>query len=329
MSKRNLSEDLKGVAFGIVLEDVAAEHLVETDIGQGWMFSKATPNEQPDCKKYVDRINSLVNSNVFPKIPQECDFVPNEDGNGFTINQILSPNQWRYCVVRPSGNAALHTDMVTEALRISNAELTVEHWGMQMGSFRCFRSSSSVPYPTFNLQAYDHRPQSIDFEELKECLDLRASLDEDRFKPISLALKRFLSLGRLPRSDMKVLGYFAVIEGLLSHSPKSNESADSISRQLKRNLILIENRLPASEPIGLSGKDGTQASNFITGLYGYRSELAHGNSSTTAKDKLAKTLGIGQGLDWETGIDSFLRTLVRRILKQSLREPQLITDLKG
>lgn len=329
MSKRNLSEDLKGVAFGIVLEDVVAEDLIETDIGQGWVFSKASQNEQSDCQKYVDRINSLVSSNDFPRRPQECDFVPNEDGNGFTINPISTPNQWRYCVVRPSGNTTLNTHMLTEALRISNAELTVQHWGMQMESFRGFRSSSSVPYPTFELQAYDHKPQSIDFEELKECLDLRASLDEDRFKSISLALKRFLSLGSLPRSDMKVLGYFAVIEGLLSHSPKSNESADSISRQLKRNLILIENRLLTSELIGLSGKDGTQASKCITNLYSYRSELAHGNSSTTSKDKLAKNLGIKQGRDWEAGIDSFLRTLVRRILKQSLREPQLITDLKG
>ncbi|MBW6417306.1 HEPN domain-containing protein [Celeribacter sp. PS-C1] len=329
MSKNQLSNGLNGVAFGIVLEDVAAEHLVEVDIGQGWVFSKASQDEQLACRDYVNRINSLLSSNDFPKTPQECNFVPSEDGNGFTINQISSPDEWRYCVVRPSSNATLQTHMVTEALRISNAELTVEHWGMEMGSFRGFRSSSSVPYPTFKLVDFDNRPKSIDFSELKECLDLRASLDEGRFRSISLALERFLSLGRLPRSDMKVLGYFSIIEGLLSHSPKSSESADSISRQLKRNLILIENRLPASEPIGLIGKDGTQPSKFISNMYSYRSDLAHGNSSTTTENALAKSLGIEKGPDRETGIDSFLRTLVRRILKQSLREPQLITDLKG
>jgi hypothetical protein len=35
------------------------------------------------------------------------------------------------------------------------------------------------------------------------------------------------------------------------------------------------------------------------------------------------------GDDWDEGIDDFLRKLVRRILKQALREPQLFTDLKG
>jgi hypothetical protein len=325
----SLEDDLRGVAFGVVLEDVAAPHLTETDIGQGWFFRKASPKERSDCKRVVGSINSLIKPMDFPSEPQELEFIPREQGSGIDITQIKNPDDWRYFVVVPGDNPTLHTHQVTEALKISNAELTVEHWGQNMEGLNGIRGPISVPYPTFSLSGLEIETRHIDFDEVKECLNLRGSLDEDCFKPISMALIRFLSLGRLPRSDMKLLGYFGVIESLLSHAPKANDSADSISQQLKRNLILIENRLPDSEKIGQLLNDGTPDRAFITKLYSYRSDLAHGNISMSSRDKLAQKFGGIEGIHWDICIDNFLRTLVRRILKQALREPQLVTDLKG
>jgi hypothetical protein len=325
----SLEDDLRGVAFGVILEDVAAAHLIETDIGQGWFFRKASQNERSNCKEIVGNINSLINPGMLPSEPQELEFIPDEQGSGFKCTRIENPDEWRYFVVRPGDNPTLHTHKVTEALRISNAELTVEHWGVLNGGLRAIRSSLSVPYPTFNLSNHTIGTYNIDFDEVRECLNLRGSLDEDCFKPISIALIRFLSLGSLPRSDMKILGYFGVIESLLSHAPKSTDSADSISKQLKRNLILIENRLPDNEKTGLILNGEDPVSTVISKLYSYRSDLAHGNISTGSRDWLAQRLGIIEGINLDICIDDFLRTLVRRILKQALREPQLVTDLKG
>jgi len=66
-----------------------------------------------------------------------------------------------------------------------------------------------------------------------------------------------------------------------------------------------------------------------------RSALAHGGSYTKdlkwlwqrrpTKDE-DKYLNESQALKW---FKKYLRTLVKRVLLQAMREPQLITDLKG
>lgn len=331
MQNISLEESLRGITFGIILEDVADECLIETEIGQGWFFGRALQEERVHCSKIIRNINSLVSKMESLSALQERNVISTSagTGTGFSFPAIENQEEWRYSVVRPGHDPILHTHKVTEALIISDAELTVRHWGSEMGGLLGIVRSRSIPYPVLDELGIAFEPRTIDLTEIKDCINLRGGLDEECFTAIPMALERYVGLGSLPRSDMKTLGYFGVIESLLSHAPQPNDSADSILRQLKRNLALIENRLAAEEKIGLSLGDGTKITTFISKLYSYRSDLAHGNNSTTSRDWLANKLGGGAGLRGDVCIDNFLRRLVRRVLKQALREPQLITDLKG
>jgi hypothetical protein len=62
---------------------------------------------------------------------------------------------------------------------------------------------------------------------------------------------------------------------------------------------------------------------IISRLYQYRSAIAHGvpHTGIFQKDPF-------RNLGWP-GIDEWIRTLTKRLLRAALREPQLVSDLRG
>ena len=181
----------------------------------------------------------------------------------------------------------------------------------------------------------------IDLGQLADVARLRADLDEKAYPTIVRAIEMFRDLDVVPPTPAKMLGYFGVVESLLSHAPKPNDSADSIARQLKRNLILLNNRMGGGQKLGLEEFGDTKHEKVITKLYEYRSAIAHGGDWTAKGDALVK---IHDGWDdaptgpqkhvfqqsynakWP---ERFLRRLTKRVLVHSMREPKLVVDLKG
>ena len=132
-------------------------------------------------------------------------------------------------------------------------------------------------------------------------------------------------------SKLKVLGYFAVLESLLSHVPKPNDSADSITRQLKRNLLLLNNRIKLTDvEFGLDSFKNSDPDKVVSQLYALRSKFAHGGDATN-ETKWFDSRRPQHYDSWgpQNWITSYLRSVVQKVLQCALREPQLVIDLKG
>lgn len=137
----------------------------------------------------------------------------------------------------------------------------------------------------------------------------------------------FQTLDRLEdENSLKVLGYFAVLEGLLTHNPEKNDSVDSIQRQLTRNINCMNNRLKdIGRDVDFSNFGETKLKKIIASLYSYRSAIAHGGDESQSRRTLENIAHTKSDYFW---IHDFVRNLTKRMLFSALREPQLVMDLK-
>lgn len=120
-------------------------------------------------------------------------------------------------------------------------------------------------------------------------------------------------------SNLLFVGHFAILESLLTHQPKPSDTIDSITRQVKRKIALLDNRWVP--PIDYSAFQKSKPETIWSAMYGYRSCLAHGSTPDFKND--LKILG-----DPATAL-ALLRQTVKSVLRQALVEPQLITDLRN
>lgn len=121
-------------------------------------------------------------------------------------------------------------------------------------------------------------------------------------------------------SKFKTLGYFTLIEMLITHKPDPSDSGDSLRKQLRNKMKLLNNRFQ----IKLIGNEYFQGEpNFTTiwnKLYDLRSEIAHGNNFDFSS--------YYQVLNSRKNVDAYLSCATRSLLQHSLFEPQLLADLK-
>jgi hypothetical protein len=131
--------------------------------------------------------------------------------------------------------------------------------------------------------------------------------------------KQLLELDALPyASPLLFLGYFAILESLLTHQPDAKDTIDSITRQVKRKLMLLDNRW--KPPLDYAPFKGGTPESVWNKMYAYRSALAHG-SEPDFKGNL-NLLG-----DHRAAL-SLLRQAVKSVLRQAVAEPLLIRDLR-
>jgi hypothetical protein len=142
---------------------------------------------------------------------------------------------------------------------------------------------------------------------------------DHRLVDVKRLLNQLQDLEAVPsRSPLQFLGHFAILESLLTHPPKPTDPYDSITRQVKRKVTLIDHR--CQPRIDYSSFAGTNAETVWTKMYAYRSSLAHGGAP--AFDGEFQTLG---------SPDNALRLVKqtsKAVIRQALIEPQLLADLR-
>ena len=120
------------------------------------------------------------------------------------------------------------------------------------------------------------------------------------------------------QSPLRFLGYFAVLESLLTHYPKPSDPYDSITRQVKNKLALLNRRFTWA--IDYGPFDGAKPETIWSKMYEYRSRVAHGGVQAIDSDlKLLK--------NHETAL-TLVKEVVKAVIRQALVEPQLIIDLR-
>jgi len=120
------------------------------------------------------------------------------------------------------------------------------------------------------------------------------------------------------QSPLRFLGYFAILESLLTHAPKLSDPYDSITRQVKKKLALLDHRWPAK--IDYTPFAGASTDTVWSKMYRYRSQLAHGGAPDFAGE--LATLGS------QKKALKLLNETVKAVIRQALTEPQLVVDLR-
>ena len=310
--------DFHGISRGVVFNDVDPSFLDEHhDLGVGWTLRPASPDELSDTQ--VTRSLETWSSR--------------RGGFGVPANRLLRGEvlPWtdaRVLVVEAADDVAIGPWSLNQAFAISDSEMRIGHFFGDAGSSMPWMSLTGFRVRNDLGAVFDDcpRPAKEHLDDLRETLAVRAAEPPEN---VTRAINLFLSLDRLPdNSVMKQLGYFTVVESLLSHAPSDNDRADSIRRQLERNLVLIDHRLMhTGREIGFGDFGGANPDTVLGKLYSYRSAIAHGSSLKKPIEQIKKLM-TETPTSTSLWLHDWLRRMVRRVLFAALREPELITDLK-
>jgi hypothetical protein len=143
--------------------------------------------------------------------------------------------------------------------------------------------------------------------------------DTDSSKRMRQITRQMLDLQAIPpKSPLRFLGYFGILESLLTHKPKPEDPYDSITRQIKKKLALLNNRFDPR--IDYKDFGNRNPEKVWSTMYAYRSSLAHGDMPDFQSDLRA--------LGAPDNALTLLKSTVKAVIRQALIEPQLIDDLR-
>lgn len=137
-------------------------------------------------------------------------------------------------------------------------------------------------------------------------------------------IKDFMDLKEIHKgTSFKFLGYFSILENILTHNKGRSASNSSITFQLQNKLNLINNRFDAPMDFKKYFKlpDTVTFSTLIEKLYQYRSDIAHGSESDFNKELSILKNNKNNSL-------KFIHELTRNVILQYIKEPTLVENLK-
>jgi Apea-like HEPN len=245
---------------------------------------------------------------------------PIREGNKITYRP-LPEDQWHYFVVAFEGGNSTIAE-IERALCIAPFELKIGFTLLD----KLYRGPGPLMYHPARLFSQLHGAQartlpfldltSADLESIGLLLDQSRSCDEN----LKRTTAQLLELDALPYGSLLLfLGYFAILESLLTHQPKPTDTIDSITRQVKQKVKLLENRWQPR--IDYSPFRGSTPEKIWSTMYAYRSSLAHGGEPDFKKEL--------HPLVDRDGALRLLKETVKGVLRQALIEPQLILDLRN
>lgn len=308
--------------LAIVVTDIDVTCDLPVEILPGHFLRRAREREIPVIREFLGQ--RLAHGSNFPAW-QRFEWLVT-DSNGQIQAQIIGvpPERWRYWVVAFNGKdqrlheiarvSPLLTPDIDMPLLIYFEELdqqgreSARAWGMRMGdSFDPMKMSL---------------PRAITREELSRILKLveQVTAVSTAFPFVAHALDNYLSVRAIDRvSEMRIVGFFSVIEALITHKPRRVETLDSIGHQVSSKAVLLRKRF---------GRDIDPANYFDPipepklwdKLHEYRSRIAHGESTDIAAD-----LSVLRNRD---SVDRFLRAFAKELIVFGLHDPAFLADLK-
>lgn len=235
----------------------------------------------------------------------------------------LPPEEWRYFVIEfPGTNHVLARiqeacDLLQPGIEVGITVLrdVVAPGGLGLTYYpaRLFHHLEQLPRDNFFVNVSGDQAKAI--RTLQEKLE--------RYPHDVVNLRRFIgqvrSLKALPHhSPLRFLGYFGILEGLLTHKPSPADTIDSITRQVKRKIALLNNRWQPrlDYTVFRVGDD-----KLWSKMYEYRSHLAHGSEPDFAAGDLTGLVSAERAL-------ALLIAAVQAVIRFALDEPRLLADLK-
>lgn len=309
-------------SFAFVV-NVASLELESFTLAPGQVLRRAQADEIEVIKTTIDRFNGGLHSFV--------GFTPWEGKLPFIAGkriEILPEPEWRYFVIAFEGGHETLID-IQQASDLAPTEIEIGFavlftFPTSPGGFvfhpgRLYQALEDCNQAAYalNLQSLVHVTEAVAQDIATLCAKLRSA--DRRLIDVKVLAARIGDLKLLPsRSPLIFLGYFAILESLLSHPPKLSDPYDLVMRQVKTKLAVLNNRF--DRKIDYSRFSGAPAETIWTKMYTYRGFLAQGSTPTFEGD-LAILGSPAQAL-------GLLKRTVKAIVRQALIEPQLLLDLR-
>jgi len=311
--------------FSFIVTHVDVEGPMPVEIIQGHIFRQACPAE-------IETINSLFRKTIGISSFQwpRYDAVVREEkyeGRSSYHYEILPSDKWKYWVVAFEGtNVSVHRIAQVALLLDPDIDFGFEVYFTepdQQGDVIGYSSlplhlveTYSAPGEAFS-NARTLRTDSL--ATISGLIDLQDELSGDH-SFVRHAISNFSSIRRVPRSsELRVVGYFSIVESLITHVPRLTETLDSIGHQIRNKAILLRKRFERPIEPDLYFSPGTEQKLWKL-LYSYRSSLAHGASADFKTTFHALK-------DHDTVV-RFLKEFIKELLILALKDPEFISDLK-
>ena len=301
-------------AFAMNVSELEKDEFV---IAPGHVLRRATQNEIETIRRIMKQITVGPAPSV-PATQMHWEHEPPASGSG--PYKPLPPDKLRYFVMTFQGSYPQIQEF-QQAADISIRELELNLWIMDGDKeWRC-----QAPVRLFHLLHPSPfgrlcKPFSISDAAELSSIYFRLKVHNGRLFDIERTVSEIAQLKEIDQgSHLVVLGYFAMLEAMLTHLPKPSDPYDSITRQIKNKLALLDNRW--SPRIDYSPFGGTKPEKVWEKMYSYRSAIAHGTKPDFGSD-----LRVLRGPDV---VFSLVKETVKSIARFALLDPQLLQDLKN
>ncbi len=239
--------------------------------------------------------------------------------------ELLPEAEWRYFVIAFRGSNATMAELKT-AFDIAPVEL--EAGFTVVNSIEDDSTVGGVIWNEerlFHVLADARYSDSFFVDVSRSDVELTATIysslkkHDNRLIDIKHLAGQLSQLKALPhKSPLRFLGYFAILESLLTHAPKPTDPYDSITRQVKKKVALLNRRW--DKALDYTPFDGATPETIWSKMYTYRSLVALGG--TTRFTGELRALG-----NHENAL-KLVKETVKSVLRYALDDPQLLLDLR-
>lgn len=312
--------------FAFVVSHIDVQGNLPVELIPDHNFRRAADSE-------IESIRQLLNASIPPHFtgywPRYDSVVREERYEGSSSYHFdeLPAEKWKYWVIAFEGNN-IRVHQLEVPLLLLEPEIEL---GFQVYFTKSAQQGDQIGWsmiPLHLVEKYAHpgaaykNARTITVDELQrigQYFDLCNSIPE-QFPFLDHALKNFSSIRRISsRSELIAVGYFSIIEALVTHPPRLAETLDSIGHQIRTKISLMNKRFQNPLNYAEYFLPSTEETIWMK-LYSYRSALAHGTIP-----KFESELQILR--DHDTVV-RFLKGTVKQLLLSGLHDPEFLSDLK-
>ncbi len=315
---RNPLPEEVGENYAFVMNIWELTGLDRYELAPGHVLRRATPDETAVVKSTLARLAGgyarLVEYFWEQRWPQQ----------GSTIERAPEP-EWRYFVIVFNGRSLKTLNSIQGASDLASCELEVAFTILGDRAAGPSHELTYIPRRLFHVLDSARSDEAFFYPLSRNDLDtivgIRQKLEahDERLINVGRLVQQMSDLKAVPHeSPLRFLGYFTILESLLTHTPKPSDPYDSLSRQVRKKVALLDHRW--GRPLDYSPFGDTPPDRIWTKMYTYRSLLAHGAE--------ASFTGELQILGSHDRALRLIRETVKSIIRQALEEPQLLVDLR-
>jgi hypothetical protein len=294
------------------------------EIATGLILRKASVDEAREFQLCID---ATLQQSISPMVrnPYEtaAERVANQHGWNLSV-QPLDPEHFRYHVIEviDGTNAPAHS--LAEASVLAGHDLEIglyAVYGPEVGA----GVGRNPGFDTFIEDTSgddDSRFTSLGPDDVSDLSEVyKRFIDHDNAKlDLRSRLMDYRAIRLIPRrSSLRIVAHFAILESLLTHTPQPTDPYDSITRQIRQKVALLNGRFRHKLDYA---EFNASPETVWKKLYKVRSLLAHG-----AKPDFS--IGELQALKDLPTVDAFIQKVTARVMRQAVYEPELLTDLRN